>query len=52
MLSTAQLWLYQLEQWATELVQFQLQHLSPVSLLVVGLAGLLTSLSPLSLIHI
>jgi cytochrome c-type biogenesis protein len=49
MLSTAQLWLYQLEQWATELVQFQLQHLSPVSLLAVGLAGLLTSLSPCTL---
>ncbi|MEN9231740.1 MAG: cytochrome c biogenesis protein CcdA [Thermostichus sp. DG02_5_bins_236] len=41
-----QLWLYHLEQWATQLVQFQLQHLSPVSLLVVGLAGVVTSLSP------
>jgi len=49
MLNTAQLWLYHLEQWATQLVQSQLQHLSPVSLLVVGLAGLLTSLSPCTL---
>lgn len=49
MSSTAQLWLYHLEQWATQLVQSQLQHLSPVSLLAVGLAGLLTSLSPCTL---
>ncbi|MCJ2542726.1 cytochrome c biogenesis protein CcdA [Thermostichus vulcanus] len=46
MVETLQLWLYHLEQWATQLVQFQLQHLSPFSLLVVGLAGVLTSLSP------
>jgi cytochrome c-type biogenesis protein len=38
--------LYHLEQWAAELVQGQLQHLSPLSLLAVGLAGLVTSLSP------
>ncbi|MFQ3612234.1 MAG: cytochrome c biogenesis CcdA family protein [Cyanobacteriota bacterium] len=46
MFNAVQLWLYHLEQWATQLVQFQLQHLSPLSLLVVGLAGVLTSLSP------
>lgn len=46
MFDAVQLWLYHLEQWATQLVQFQLQHLSPLSLLVVGLAGMLTSLSP------
>ncbi|MFS8909130.1 cytochrome c biogenesis protein CcdA [Synechococcus sp. H60.3] len=46
MVDTLQLWLYHLEQWATELVQGQLQHLSPLSLLLVGLAGLVTSLSP------
>ncbi len=46
MADTLQLWLYHLEQWATELVQGQLQHLSPLSLLLVGLAGLVTSLSP------
>ncbi|MGQ9838840.1 MAG: cytochrome c biogenesis protein CcdA [Cyanobacteriota bacterium] len=46
MVETLQLWLYHLEQWATQLVQFQLQHLSPLSLVVVALAGLLTSLSP------
>jgi cytochrome c-type biogenesis protein len=46
MADTLQLWLYHLEQWATQLVQGQLQHLSPLSLLLVGLAGLVTSLSP------
>jgi len=46
MADTFQLWLYHLEQWATQLVQGQLQHLSPLSLLLVGLAGLVTSLSP------
>ncbi len=46
MFDAIQLWLYHLEQWATQLVQAQLQHLSPLSLLVVGLAGLITSLSP------
>ncbi len=46
MADTLQLWLYHLEQWATELVQGQLQNLSPLSLLAVSLAGLATSLSP------
>jgi cytochrome c-type biogenesis protein len=45
-LENLQLWLYQLSQWATDLVNHQLTHLSPLTLVVVGLAGLLTSLSP------
>lgn len=40
------LWLYQLEQIATNLVQDQLQHLSILSVGIVVLAGLMTSLSP------
>ena len=31
-----QLWLYQLSQWATDLVNHQLTHLSPLTLVVVG----------------
>ncbi|NMF83477.1 cytochrome c biogenesis protein CcdA [Nodosilinea sp. P-1105] len=46
MLESVQLYLYNLAQWATQLVNHQLMHLSWVSLSVVALAGLLTSLSP------
>jgi len=38
--------IYHLSQWATDLVNGQLTHLSLVSLSVVALAGLVTSLSP------
>lgn len=46
MLQSVQLFLYDVSQWATQLVANQLTHISIVSLSVVGLAGLLTSLSP------
>lgn len=46
MLESLQISLYQVSQWANQLVNDQLTHLSWVSLTVVGLAGLLTSLSP------
>ncbi|MGF1570361.1 MAG: cytochrome c biogenesis protein CcdA [Nodosilinea sp.] len=46
MFQSVQLYLYDLSQWATQLVSDQLTHVSLVSLSVVGLAGLLTSLSP------
>lgn len=46
MLEQFQVFLYHLSQWADQLVSEQLSHLSWVSLTVVGLAGLLTSLSP------
>ncbi len=46
MLESWQLWLYHLEQWATHLVENQLQQLSWASVAVIGIAGLLTSLSP------
>ncbi|MBD2260185.1 cytochrome c biogenesis protein CcdA [Pseudanabaena sp. FACHB-2040] len=46
MLETLQVYLYHVSQWANQLVNAQLSHLSWVSLTVVGLAGLLTSLSP------
>lgn len=46
MLEAIRLGLYHLEQVATHLVEVQLQQLSPLSLLVVMMAGLLTSLSP------
>ena len=46
MLESLQLTLYHLGQWANQIVAEQLAHLSWVSLSVVGLAGLLTSLSP------
>jgi cytochrome c-type biogenesis protein len=46
MFEQVQLYLYGLAQWATELVSDQLTHISLVSLTIVGLAGLLTSLSP------
>jgi cytochrome c-type biogenesis protein len=46
MLETLQVYLYHVSQWANQLVNDQLTHLSWVSLTVVGLAGLLTSLSP------
>ncbi len=45
-LESSQLWLYQLEQWSTLVVNAQLEHLSWLSFGVIGLAGLLTSLSP------
>ncbi|MBE9108303.1 sulfite exporter TauE/SafE family protein [Nodosilinea sp. LEGE 07298] len=46
MLQSLQLYLYDIAQWANQLVNDQLTHISWVSLSVVGLAGLLTSLSP------
>lgn len=46
MLESLQVSLYHVSQWANQLVSDQLTHLSWVSLTVVGLAGLLTSLSP------
>lgn len=46
MVESLQLWLYHLEQSATQLVESQLQHLSPLSFAIVVLAGLMTSLSP------
>ncbi|GAB4218131.1 MAG: cytochrome c biogenesis protein CcdA [Synechococcales cyanobacterium] len=41
-----QVWLYQMQQWAEVLVSGQLQHLSPLSLAVMVLAGVLSSFSP------
>ncbi|MBE9138325.1 sulfite exporter TauE/SafE family protein [Nodosilinea sp. LEGE 07088] len=46
MFQSVQLYLYELTQWANQLVSNQLTEVSWVSLTVVGLAGLLTSLSP------
>ncbi|WP_017299914.1 cytochrome c biogenesis protein CcdA [Nodosilinea nodulosa] len=46
MLQSLQLYLYEIAQWANQLVNEQLTQVSWVSLSVVGLAGLLTSLSP------
>lgn len=46
MLQSLQLYLYDLTQWANQLVNDQLTQVSWLSLSVVGLAGLLTSLSP------
>lgn len=46
MLDRLQLYLYDLAQWATGLVSDQLSHLSLLSLVIIGLAGLVTSLSP------
>jgi cytochrome c-type biogenesis protein len=46
MLQSLQLYLYEIAQWANQLVNDQLTQVSWVSLSVVGLAGLLTSLSP------
>lgn len=46
MFQSLQLYLYELSQWATQLVNAQLSHVSLVSVTVVALAGLLTSLSP------
>ncbi|NJL47746.1 MAG: cytochrome c biogenesis protein CcdA [Leptolyngbyaceae cyanobacterium SM2_5_2] len=46
MFQSFQLYLYQVTQWATQIVSDQLTHISPLSLTIVGLAGLLTSLSP------
>ncbi|PSR19539.1 cytochrome C biogenesis protein [filamentous cyanobacterium CCP3] len=46
MLQSLQLYLYDIAQWANQLVNDQLTHISWISLSVVGLAGLLTSLSP------
>ncbi|MFM7221507.1 MAG: cytochrome c biogenesis protein CcdA, partial [Nodosilinea sp.] len=46
MFDSLPLLIYHLGEWATELVNSQLTHLSLVSLSVVGLAGLVTSLSP------
>lgn len=41
-----QLWLYQLETFADEVVRAQLNHLSLASIAVIFVAGLITSLSP------
>lgn len=38
--------LYQLEQWANELVSYQLSHLTVLSLVIIFISGLLTSLTP------
>ena len=46
MLETLQTQLYQLQQFANSLVNNQLSHLSPVSIGIIFLAGLLTSLTP------
>lgn len=46
MFQSLQLYLYDLSQWADQLVNAQLTHISPLSLTVVALAGLVTSLSP------
>jgi cytochrome c-type biogenesis protein len=46
MFESLQLYLYETAQWANQLVNQQLTHVTWVSLTVVGLAGLLTSLSP------
>ena len=46
MVESLQLFLYDIAQWANQLVNTQLTQVSWVSLSVVGLAGLLTSLSP------
>jgi cytochrome c-type biogenesis protein len=46
MLESLQIFLYNLAQWSTQLVNDQLTHVSLLSLSVVALAGLLTSLSP------
>jgi cytochrome c-type biogenesis protein len=43
------LWLFQLEQWANQLVNYQLQTISPLSFALVAIAGLATSLSPCTL---
>ncbi|AFY69025.1 cytochrome c biogenesis protein transmembrane region [Thalassoporum mexicanum PCC 7367] len=49
MLETFNYWLYNLENWADLLVSNQLTHLSPISIGVMFLAGLVTSLSPCTL---
>jgi cytochrome c-type biogenesis protein len=49
MIEMLQTQLYQLEQWANQLVATQLTHLSLTSLSVIFLAGLLTSLTPCTL---
>lgn len=46
MMDSFQIWLYDLEQFANGLVSIQLTHLTPMSLGVIFLAGLLTSLTP------
>jgi cytochrome c-type biogenesis protein len=46
MLESFQIFLYNLAQWSTQIVNDQLTHVSLLSLSVVALAGLLTSLSP------
>jgi len=46
MLENLQLFLYQLQQFADQIVSQQLTHLSPVSLGLIFFAGLLTSLTP------
>ncbi|MBD2230360.1 cytochrome c biogenesis protein CcdA [Phormidium tenue] len=46
MSESLQIYLYEIAQWANQLVSEQLTQVSWVSLSVVGLAGLLTSLSP------
>ncbi len=46
MLDTLQTQLYQLAHFANTLVSAQLSHLTPVSVGIIALAGLLTSLTP------
>jgi cytochrome c-type biogenesis protein len=43
------LWLFELEQWSNQLVNLQLQTISPLSFGLVAIAGLATSLSPCTL---
>lgn len=49
MLESLQLWFYHLEQWVDLLVNNQLEHLSPLSVFFIFLAGLATSLTPCTL---
>ncbi|HHP7244630.1 MAG TPA: cytochrome c biogenesis protein CcdA [Elainellaceae cyanobacterium] len=46
MVETVQIWLYELSQFADQLVESQLDHLSVVSVGIIFFAGLFTSLTP------
>ena len=49
MFGSIQLWFFQIEQWSDAIVNAQLQHLTPLSVGFVFLAGLATSLTPCTL---
>ena len=49
MFGSIQLWFFQIEQWSDVIVNAQLQHLTPLSVGFVFLAGLATSLTPCTL---